>query len=66
MDSVCTVVVNAAAAADGAAEAQVLALDLSPRGSSLHAAAVGVTEMARLMHMAAGHAADLESILRPS
>lgn len=55
VDSVCTVIV------DAAADGQVLALDMHTPKTP-----VGTSEIARLLQMAAGHAADLESLLRPT
>jgi len=55
VDSVCTVIV------DAAADGQVLALDMQTPRTPL-----GTTDLARILQMAAGHAADLESILRPT
>jgi len=58
VDSVLTAIVNAATGADN----EVLALDLQPRTplGSVHN-----SDLARLLHMAVGHAVELGSILQP-
>jgi len=58
VDSVLTVIVNAAAGPDN----EVLALDLQPRTplGSVHNG-----DLARLLHMAVGHAVEFGSILQP-